>query len=59
MVEGILKMNILPFFGDFFFTILLNFAKKINICKFEFLFAEHKSFPMMYHLSYLYIKHGI
>ena len=38
--------------------------KKFNFCKFanflQILKVEHKSFPMiMYHLSYLDIKHGI
>ena len=45
------------------FTILLDFAKKIQflqICNFlQILKVEHKSFPMMYLLSYLNIKHGI
>ena len=37
--------------------------KKFDFCKFAILLqilkVEHKSFPMMYNLSYLDIKHGI
>ena len=40
-------MHILSFFEQFFANILL------------ILKVEQKSFPMMYHLSYLDIKHGI
>ena len=39
------------------FTSKQDFAKK-NFIQ-QILKVEHKSFPMMYHLSNLYIKHGI
>ena len=47
MVKSFSKMHILSFFEQFFANILL------------ILKVEQKSFPMMYHLSYLDIKHGI
>ena len=61
-----LQKCIFDHFGNFFaniFTIILDFAKKkyfLQICNFlQILKVEHKSIPMMYHLSYLDIKHGI
>ena len=46
------------------FTIKLDFAKKSSIFAnlkifLQILKVKHKSFPMMYHFSYLDIKHGI
>ena len=68
MVKGFSKMYNFSFFGQIFFCkhfyYIIGFCdKKFNFCKFAFfvpiLKVEHKSFPMMYHLSYLDIKHGI
>jgi len=68
MVKGFSKMYNFSFFGQIFFanifTIKLDFAIKnsifanLQICL-QILKVEHKSFLMMYHLSYLDIKHGI
>ena len=60
-------MYIFSFFDNFLFVnifiLLLDFAKKYyfsQICNFlQILKVEHKSFQMMYHLSYLDIKYGI
>ena len=68
MVKGFPKMYNLSFFGHFFlqtFYYITGFCKKkfkfLQICKFfsQILKVAHKSFPMMYHLSYLDFKHGI
>ena len=67
MAKSFSKMYILSFFGQFFFCKHFYFTtgvcKKINFCKFAKLFlpilkVEHKSFHMMYLLSYLDIKHA-
>jgi len=51
------------FFGKQFYYKTGFCNKKFNFCKFaiflQILKVEHNSFPMMYHLSYLDIKHGI
>ena len=51
------------FFCTHFYYITGFCDKKFNVCKFanflQILKVEHKSFLMMYHLSYLDIKHGI
>ena len=50
------------FFCKHFYFIIGFCKKKFFFCKFAFfhiLKVEHKSFPMMYHLTYLDIKHGI
>ena len=65
MVKGFSKFFI--FWTNFFckhFYYKTGFCdKKFSFCKFaiflQILKVEHKSFPMMYHLSYLDIKHGI
>ena len=68
MVKGFSKMYNLLFFGKFLFanifTIKLDFAKKSSIFAnlqifLQIIKVEHKSFPVMYHLSYLDIKQGI
>ena len=62
MVKGFSKMFISSFFGIFLQTFynIIGFCKKFNFCNFlQILKVEHKSFPMMYHLSYLDIKYGI
>ena len=68
MVKGFSKMYNLSFFGQIFFCKHFYYKtgfcdKKINFRKFanflQILKVEHKSFLMMYHLSYLDIKHGI
>ena len=67
MVKGFSKKYNFSLFGQFFckhFYYITGFCdKKFNFCKFEIflqiLKVEHKSFLMMYHLSYLDIKHGI
>ena len=53
------KCIIFHFLDKFSFAnYITGFCDKIfNFCKFAK--VEHKSFPMMYHLSYLDIKHGI
>ena len=61
------KLIFYHFLDKFFLrTFLLNnwiLQKNFNFCKFaiflQILKVEHKSFPMMYHLSYLDIKHRI
>ena len=61
------KLIFYHFLDKFFLrTFLLNnwiLQKNFNFCKFaiflQILKVEDKSFPMMYHLSYLDIKHGI
>ena len=66
--KGFSKMYYFSFFGQFFFanifTVLLDFAIKNSIFAnllffLQILKVEHKSCLMMYHLSYLDIKHGI
>ena len=65
MVKSFSKMYILSFLDIFLQTFLLHkwiLQKNSIFCNFAFfhiLKVEHKSFPMMYHLSYLDIKHGI
>ena len=68
MVKGFSKMYNFSFFWQIIFCTHFYFItgfcdKKFNFCKFaiflQILKVEHKSFPMMYHLSYLDIKHGI
>ena len=63
MVKGFLKMYNFSFFGQHFYYITGFCDTKFNFCKFanflQILKVEHKSFPMMYHLSYLDIKHKI
>ena len=65
MVKGFSKMYNFLFFGQIYFCkhfyYITGFCdKKFNFCKFANFFADSKSsFPMMYHLSYLDIKHGI
>ena len=59
MVKGFSKMYNLLFFEKIFFCkhfyyIFANLQIFLQILK-----VEHKSSPMMYHLSYLDIKHGI
>ena len=68
MVKGFSKMYNLSFFGQIifrkhFYNITGFCDKKFNFCKFSIFFLQilkvkHKSFPVMYHLSYLDIKHG-
>ena len=61
------KCKVFHFLTNFFckhFYYITGFCDKIfYFCKFanflQSLKVEHKSFPMMYHLSYLDIKHGI
>ena len=65
MVKGFSKMYNFSFFGQIFFLqtflrynwILRWFCKFANFL--QILEVEHKSFPMMYHLSYFDIKHGM
>ena len=68
MVKGFSKMYNFLFFGQIFFckqfyNTAIFCDKKFTFCKFahflQILKVEHKSFLMMYHLSYLDIKHGI
>ena len=68
MVKGFSKMYNLSFLDQSFFanifTIKLDFAIINSIFAnlqifLQILKVEHKSFLMMYHLSYLDIKHGI
>ena len=68
MVKGFSKMYNLSFFGQIYFCKHFYYKtgfcdNKFNWCKFanfgQILKVEHKRFPMMYHLSYLDIKHGI
>ena len=56
------KCIIYHFFGHFYY--ITGFCQKKSIFAnsqffFQILKVEHNSFPMMYHLSYLDIKHGI
>ena len=67
IVKGLPIMYFYHSFEDFlskYFYYQIRYCKNINFCKFVNLFfqilkLEHKSFPMMYHLSHLDIKHGI
>ena len=64
LVNGFLKFIFYQFLGIFFaniFTIKLDFANKNQNFAFflQILKVEHKSFQMIYNLSYLNIKHGI
>ena len=64
MVKGFSKMCTLSFFDILILQtfLLYNWICKKD-CKFanflQILIVKHKSFPMIYHLSYLNIKHGI
>ena len=68
MVKGFSKMYNFSFFGQILFCkhfyYITGFCDKKSIFAnlqkcLQILIVEHKSFPMMYHLSYLDIKHGI
>ena len=67
MVKGFLKMYNLSFFGQFFLQtfLLYNWILQKNSIfanlqiVLQILKVERKSFPMMYHLSYLDLKLGI
>ena len=65
MVKGFPKMYNFSFLGKKFFCKHFHYItgfcdKKFKFANFlQILKVEHKSFPMMYHLSYLDIKHGI
>ena len=60
-VQGRLFKNLhLIILGPYFITVFCKKNQLLQICNcLKILKVEHKSFPMMYHLSYLNIKHGI